>query len=168
MPALLDAYIAGVAEAAAEYEDVCLLLGGATRPSEIVEFAERAAARGLRAGAVLQNAAVLARPYEILATGATLWIDLAELNRTVCGRPPEQLPATELEIIPLVADLLVGLVGAGGTGVGIDLSGIADADVVGAALYANGFRTFATARGRVEALRLVLGQAALPIGTFEH
>ena len=169
-PALLDVYLDAIAAAAARagHKQVTVHLGGATDATQITTFVERLGDSGLAAGAVLANAAVLARPALLHATGAALWVDLPELIRTACGRPAELLFTPDEDLPPLVEDLLVYLAAAGSDArLGVDLSGGSVAHLA-PTLHRWGYRHFATSAGQAEALRLVLGQAVSPEKQFEH
>jgi hypothetical protein len=168
---LLEAYLTAIRESATAtgHHRLTVHIGGVTGAAEIAEFAQALSHAGLGAGAVLQNAAVLARPEQLIATGSALWVDLPELIRTACGRPAELLfDSVEDGMPPLVQDLLKGLAAAGvGNRVGVDLSG-GSVVALAPALYRMGFRHFATGPGQAEALRLLLGQTAVPAREFVH
>ena len=182
---LLDAYLAAIAAATADanHDAVTVLLGGITCAAELSSFCRHAAQHGLAPGAVLQNVAVLSRPAELATSGAALWVDLHELNRTAYGYPAELLFTTTagyptagadspdpvtFGIAPVVEDLLRNLAAAQHHApIGVDLSGTPGADVA-PALYDLGFRHFATGAGHAEPLRLQLGQAAAQAATFVH
>ncbi|MGQ0844452.1 MAG: pyruvate, phosphate dikinase [Sporichthyaceae bacterium] len=169
-PRLLDAYVDGIAAAAERvgHKQVTVHLGGVTNPAEVARFVERVGESSLAAGAVLSNAAILARPALLVETGAALWIDLPELIRTACGRPAELLFSVDEDLPPLVEDLLVFLAAAtAGTRIGVDLSGGSVAHLA-PALHRWGYRHFAAGPGQAEALRLVLGQTAVPDAGFAH
>jgi pyruvate,orthophosphate dikinase len=169
-PALLDAYLHAIRAAAdaAAHTDVTVLIGGVTESSELTTYCARAAAFGLGAGAVLQNVAVLSRPAELVATGAALWVDLHELNRTAHGYPAELLFMGDggFDIPAIVQDLLRSLATADAR-VGIDFSGTPGAEAA-PVLYGLGFRRFATAAGHAEPLRLQLGQITAGNAAFVH
>jgi pyruvate,orthophosphate dikinase len=168
-PALVDAYLSAIAAAvhAAGHHEVTVLAGGITRSGELTDFCDRATAFGLEPGAVLQNVVVLSRPADLAATGAALWVDLHELNRTAHGHPSELLFTADggFDIPAIVQDLLEALAATGP--VGVDLSGTPGADVA-PLLHRLGFRRFATGAGHAEPLRLQLGRLAAAGAGFLH
>jgi pyruvate,orthophosphate dikinase len=183
-PALLDAYLGAIAAAVRStgHTDVTVLIGGVTAAAELSSYCRRAGDFGITPGAVLQNVAVLSRPAQLTSTGAALWVDLHELNRTAHGYPAELLftmdadaatggdhaPAGAFGIAPVVEDLLASLVAADlGATVGVDLSGTSGGEVA-PLLYGLGFRRFATTPAHAQPLRLQLGQAAAHGATFAH
>ncbi|HEX3611531.1 MAG TPA: pyruvate, phosphate dikinase [Sporichthyaceae bacterium] len=170
--ALLDAYLTAIGQSAAAtgHQRLTVHIGGVSSAAEVSAFAQRLGDAGLCAGAVLQNAAVLARPEQLAATGAALWVDLPELIRTSCGQPAELLfDAVDEGLVPLVEDLLVGLARAGSASrIGVDLSG-GSVTALAPALHRMGYRHFAAAAaGQAEALRLLLGRTAVPTPEANH
>jgi hypothetical protein len=116
---------------------------------------------------------VLFEADRLVGPDRALWVDLHELTRSAHGYPDELLftiseltatgaigevaPGTAIN--PLVRHLLTELFSAGGGGrVGIDLSGASAADIAGD-LYRLGVRTFTSASGGAEELRLLAAQA---------
>lgn len=183
---LLHSYVRATSAAAGDtgHPATTLLIGGITDPDELTTFRGFFdAGSPVAAGAVLQNPVVLHHPERLVADGASLWVDLAELVRNSCGRPDELLylsgaladplsstagaPAdTPQPVQPaqpalpaLVHDQLAGLAAAAGdpSTVGVDVAGhtnLADR----AALHAIGIRRFSVGAGQSEELRLSLGQ----------
>jgi|GEM_PF-1256198 len=179
---LLVAWLAAIADAVAAtgHRATTVLLGGVTNPAEVDAFAELVSAHtGLGAGAVLGNPTVLFQPELLVRQNRVLWVDLHELTRAAHGYPEELLftiseltasgaigdavPGTALN--PLVRHLLAELFrGEHGTDrIGLDLSGASAAGIAGD-LYRLGVRTFTSAGGAAEELRLLLGQAACGSG----
>jgi pyruvate,orthophosphate dikinase len=178
---LLTAYIRAITAAARDtgHQHATLLIGGITDAAELTAFAEMVGTDApVRVGAVLQNPVVLHHPDALVRAGHDLWVDLAELVRTACGRPDELLYLTgDLATSPagsaapagavlpaLIADQLAGLVGAAaaagsGTAVGVEVAGHANPALT-AALFGLGIRRFTSTAGQAEELRLALGQLA--------
>ncbi len=169
---LLTAYISAINSAAQEtkHDAVTLLIGGITEPAELEEFAGMVGADSpVAAGAVLQNPVVLHAPTRLTSGGHQLWVDLAELVRTSCGRPDELLYLTgdltdsvaEAALPELVVDLLRGLVRAGhaGPALGVEVAGHANPGYIGN-LFEVGVRRFTSTARQAEELRLALGQLA--------
>lgn len=173
---LLGAYAAGVSRAAADtgHRRVTLLIGGITTSAELLAFADLISGDSpVSAGAVLQNPAVLHRPERLIQSGLELWVDLAELVRTSCGRPEELLygtadvdvnhdPQPPMTALPeLVSTQLSGLVtaAAGVSSVGVDVAGHLDVPHI-RTLYRLGVRRYTTTSGQAAELRLALGQLA--------
>jgi len=145
--------------------------------SELTAFAGMLGAGSpVAAGAVLQNPVVLHHPERLAVGGHSLWVDLAELVRTSCGRPEELLYLTgnltdtadastvtdPVAALPaLITDQLGALVAAtaGRSELGVEVAGHANPTFTGA-LYALGVRRFTSTAGQAEELRLALGQLA--------
>jgi hypothetical protein len=127
---------------------------------------------------VLQNPVVLHHPDRLAVGGHSLWVDLAELVRTSCGRPEELLyltgnladatdpsavadPAADLRLPELITDQLRALVAAtaGRRELGVEVAGHANPTFT-RALYDLGVRRFTSTAGQAEELRLALGQLA--------
>ncbi len=174
---LLVAWLAAISAAAEEtgHRDTTVVIGGVTNSAEIDAFVELVGAHpNLRAGAVLGNPTVLFAADRLVGSDRALWVDLHELTRAAHGYPDELLftiseltasgaigevpPGTAIN--PLVSHLLAELFAAGGGGrVGVDLSGATAAGIAGD-LYRLGVRTFTSAGGGAEELRLLVAQAA--------
>lgn len=177
---LLGAYIRAITSAAETtgHDDTTLLIGGITDANELTAFADMLGANSpVAAGAVLQNPVVLHHPDRLTVGGHCLWVDLAELVRTSCGRPEELLyltgdltdaaaataadPAHVVQLPALITDQLGALVAAsaGRSGLGVEVAGHANPTFT-KALYALGVRRFTSTAGQAEELRLALGQLA--------
>ncbi|MGQ0464333.1 MAG: pyruvate, phosphate dikinase [Sporichthyaceae bacterium] len=182
---LLIAWLAAIARAVEDsgHRDTTVLLGGVTNPAEIDAFVDLVGAHScLQAGAVLGNPTVLFAPEQLVGADRTLWVDLHELTRAAHGYPEELMftiseltaggaigevpPGTALN--PLVRYLLKELFSEDGGGrVGIDLSGASAANIAGD-LYRLGARTFTSAGGGAEELRLLAAQAACGKSEVNH
>ena len=91
-PSYLQAILAGIAAAAGEagHENVTALIGGIGDSREFDAFRVEIERVGqLKAGATLQNVVALDAAQELSQSGASLWIDVAEIVRTVHGFPVE-------------------------------------------------------------------------------
>lgn len=91
-PSYLQAILAGIAAAAGEaaHENVIALIGGIGDSREFDAFRMEIERVGqLKAGATLQNVVALDAALELSQSGAPLWIDVAEIVRTVHGFPVE-------------------------------------------------------------------------------
>jgi pyruvate,orthophosphate dikinase len=91
-PSYLQAILAGIAAAAGEagHENVTALIGGIGDSREFDAFRVEIERVGqLKAGATLQNVVALDAAQELSQSGAPLWIDVAEIVRTVHGFPVE-------------------------------------------------------------------------------
>jgi pyruvate, orthophosphate dikinase len=91
-PSYLRAILAGIAAAAGEvgHEKVTAFIGGIGGSREFEVFREEVERVGqLKAGATLQNIVALDATRELSQSGAPLWIDVAEIVRTVHGFPVE-------------------------------------------------------------------------------
>jgi pyruvate,orthophosphate dikinase len=169
---LLTAYARGTSAAArdAGHSSVTLLASGITSANELDVF-EELVGGDLAVGAVVQNPAVLVDPSALTYSGRTLWIDLAELVRTVLGRPEELLytddqpnegptNAPEAAIPPLVEHLLTDLLSVHGSSrVGVRLT--SKVGMAATAMYDIGVRTFSCSIAQAAELRLLCGQHAL-------
>ncbi len=169
---LLTAYVSAISAAARDtgHPDATLLIGGITDAAELTAFAAMVGPDPVvAAGAVLQNPVVLHSPGRLCAGGHTLWVDVADLVRTSCGRPDELLYLTgatpesaDGRALPeLVAEQLGGLVdaAAGRSPLGVEVAGHANPALT-RALYALGVRRFTSTAGQAEELRLALAQLA--------
>jgi pyruvate,orthophosphate dikinase len=169
---LLTSYVRAISAAARDtgHAQTSLLIGGITDASELVAFAAMLGPEpAVGAGAVLQNPVVLHDPSRLTAQGHALWVDLADLVRTSCGRPDELLYLTggllgsvDGAWLPeLVSDQLGRLVtaAAGQSALGVEVAGHANPDIT-RGLHSLGFRRFTSTAGQAEELRLALGQYA--------
>lgn len=174
---LLRSYLAAVGRAARESSQasVSLLLGGITHATELAAFQQMLEPTSpISVGAVVQNPVVLHSPEALADNGGDIWIDLAELVRTSCGRPEELLYlSTEVNGVPapggvvdtelpgLITDQLSALVAAFGRrpGLGIEVAGHVNPHFT-RILFDAGFRRFTSTAGQSHELRLALGQFA--------
>lgn len=175
--AYVRAMLRGMAAAAkaAGHAQVTALLGGVTDAREIDRFASEASACfGLGAGAMIQNIAALQACGSAAAPEAELWIDVAEIVRTLYGFPAEIIEARDplrdyveegnipldplVEFGPLLART-VGVLGkSAGPRVGVDGTGCPSELLNG--FFRAGFRVFSVAFPRRDEVRLQLGQTA--------
>jgi pyruvate,orthophosphate dikinase len=91
-PSYLQAILAGMATAAkeADHENMTAIIGGIGDRREFDAFRVEIERVGqLKAGAMLQNVVALDAAQELSQSGAPLWIDVAEIVRTVHGFPVE-------------------------------------------------------------------------------
>ena len=133
------------------HDDTTLLIGGITDATELSAFADMLGPGSpVAAGAVLQNPVVLHHPDRLTVGGHSLWVDLAELVRTSCGRPEELLYLTgnlaetadpsvvadppDLRLPELITDQLGALVAAtaGRSELGVEVAGHANPTFTGA------------------------------------
>jgi pyruvate,orthophosphate dikinase len=177
-PAFQRAMLNGLAGAVAGSKaSVTALLGGVTDVAEWQRYqAEVALMPTLSAGLVIQNAAGLEAAPAMVASRATLWIDLDEVAHSAHGFLPKAYisnavlddyvsqglmtsnPHQHLRpFLAVLLDQLIAVPGAVQT-VGILCSSDVDPDLV-RVLYGKGFRRFSVPPGQRDMLRLVLGQA---------
>jgi pyruvate,orthophosphate dikinase len=175
-PSYLQAILAGIAAAAREagHENVTALIGGIGDSREFEAFRVEIERVGqLKAGATLQNVVALDAAQELSQSGAPLWIDAAEIIRTVHGFPVEvqqSLEALDIyatsgrvsnnpfrhlagfleslfcKVLSRADSAMIGVDGAGCSPELLDQ------------LYRLGFRRFATPVARRDETRFLLGR----------
>ena len=91
-PSYLQSILAGISAAVEEvgHQGVTVLIGGITGSREFDAFAAEIERVGrLKAGATVQNVVALDAVRELCQSGKPLWIDVAEIVRTIHGFPVE-------------------------------------------------------------------------------
>ena len=174
--AYVRSILRGIAAASpAAQAKVTALIGGVTDAGEIERFAgEASGCFGLGAGAMIQNVAALQTCGSAATPGVALWIDVAEIVRTLYGFPTEVVEARDalrdyvaegsipldplVEFGPLLARMVDAVGKTAGARVGIDGTGCPSEILKG--FFHAGFRVFSVAFPRRDELRLQLGQAA--------
>lgn len=178
-PACQRAMIKGLAAAVSGDEPrVTALLGGVTDTAEWIRYRDEVAPfPALSAGLVIQNASGLEAAPEMLATGATMWIDLDEVTHSAQGFVPKgyisnavledyveqgMIASNPRQVLrPFIAAMLDRLAATPDAAEKVGILCFSDIDPgLVRALYDRGFRRFSVAPGQREMLRLVLGQAA--------
>jgi pyruvate,orthophosphate dikinase len=179
-PAYLRAVLRGIADAAraAANQDVTPLIGGVIDSREAVSFARLASEVGLPAGVIVQNVAALIHAGELAEACRAIWIDVAEIIRTVHGFPAEVLQAAKTLDDYAAGGFLAGnpfarpasflgerlravaaiAASKGATPFGID---IVDgySPTLAQELHEMGYRRFAASPARRDELRLTLAQS---------
>ena len=146
-----------------------------TDSREIERFAkEVSACFGLGAGAMIQNVAALQACSSLAMPDVELWIDVAEIVRTLYGFPTEVVEARDalrdyvaedsipldplVEFGPMLAQMVGALGKSAGSRIGIDGTGC-PSEILKSFFHA-GFRVFSVASPRRDEVRLQLGQMA--------
>ena len=178
-PSYLQAILVGISAAAgkASHDNVTALIGGIADAREFEAFrAEIERAGRLKAGATLQNAVALDAIPELSQSGGSLWIDVAEIVRTIHGFPVEvqqSLEALDMyaesgrvainpfrQLAGFLSSRLKGML----SGAGADVSATIGVDGAGCSpellceLYHLGFRRFAVPAARRDETRFLLGR----------
>ncbi|KWV48457.1 hypothetical protein AS156_18445 [Bradyrhizobium macuxiense] len=170
----LQAMLDGIA-AAAGGKEAGVLIGGISCVAEFAAFQQKARTAGLQAGAVINNVMALDDVLRFVDLGSPIWIDIADIVRTVCGFPIEVQQSLDVldqyakeELIPVnpfrklpiyVTNLLAEAASAAdrGAALGIEAGGIPHEML--AKLHRMGFRRFSVPVGRRDELRFVLGRS---------
>ena len=172
----LQAMLAGISAALekAPHKEVGALIGGISAASEFGVFHREAEQVGLSAGAVVQNVMALDDILQLVDSRATIWVDVADIVRTVYGFPIEVQQSPDVldqyakeklirrnpfRSLPLyVTNLLASAASAADRGapLGIEGSGVPHELLV--KLHRMGFRRFSVPIGRRDELRFVLGR----------
>jgi pyruvate, orthophosphate dikinase len=175
--AYLQAMLAGVSAALENisYREVGVLVGGISTVSEFTAFQHEADQLDLNAGVVIQNVMALDDILQFVDSGAPIWIDVADIIRTVYGFPIEVQQSLDVldqyarerfvRANPFrspprhVADLLAPAASAADTGgpVGIEGSGVPQELLV--KLHRMGFRRFSVPVARRDETRFGLGRS---------
>lgn len=180
-PRLTNALVKGIAKAASEtrHKSVTVVLPAVSDVQEVIAF--RTAVDGIpgvKAGILVQNAALLSELPSSPVDGVDIWIDVPELVRTFHGWPDEMSFSAEvihqyevagnLSCSPLgtlkgflltcLAQLAV-VARERAWPIVLDLGASPAAGVV-LELYGLGYRQFSVPAERIEPLRLSLGHAA--------
>ncbi|MGY2850713.1 pyruvate,orthophosphate dikinase [Bradyrhizobium sp. USDA 4509] len=169
----LQAIMDGIS-AAANGKEVGVLIGGISCAAELGAFQQKAKRTGLSAGAVINNVMALDNVLHFVESGAPIWIDVADIVRTVCGFPievqqsldvldqyakEELIPANPFRKLPVyVTDLLVAAASAADQGAPLGVEGSGMPGEMLAKLHQMGFRRFVVPVGRRDELRFVLGR----------
>jgi pyruvate, orthophosphate dikinase len=172
----LQAMLAGISAALedAPHKQIGVLIGGISSASEFAAFQRKAERVGLSAGAVIQNVMALDDILQFVDSGAPIWVDVADIVRTVYGFPIEVqqsldvldqyakemfIRANPFRNLPLyVTKLLAAAASAAdkGASLGIEGSGVPHELLVN--LHRMGFHRFSVPVGRRDELRFVLGR----------
>jgi len=178
-PSYLRAILSGISKAAGKlsHENVAALIGGIADAREFDAFlAEIERVGGLKAGATLQNVVALDAAAGLSRSGRPMWIDVAEIVRTIHGFPVEVQQSLEVldtyaengraagnpfrQLAGFLSSLLTRMVSAAGAQgsalVGIDGAGCSP-ELLGD-LYRLGFRRFAVPVARRDETRFLLGR----------
>ena len=178
-PSYLQAILAGISAAAekASRDSVTALIGGIAGAREFDAFrAEVERVGRLKAGATLQNVVALDAFRELRQSGGPLWIDVAEIVRTIHGFPVEVQQSLEaLDIYAesgrvannpfrqlggflssLLKEVLSGPSADVAATIGIDGAGCSPELL--SELYRLGFRRFAVPVARRDETRFLLGR----------
>ena len=172
LQALLDGISAALEKASRK--EVGVLIGGISAASEFVAFQREAEQVGLSAGVVIQNLMALDDILQFADLGAPIWVDVADIVRTVYGFPIEVQQSLDvldqyakekfIRANPFrnppqyVTNLLAAAASAAdkGASLGIEGSGVPHDLLV--KLHRIGFHRFAVPVGRRDELRFVLGR----------
>ena len=175
--AYLQAILAGISAALekTQHKDVGVLIGGISAASEFAAFQREAQQVGLGAGLVVQNVMAIDDIPQFVDSGAPIWVDVADIVRTVYGFPIEvqqsldvldqyakekHIRANPFRKLPqYVANLLAASASAAhrGASLGIEGSGVPPELLV--KLHRMGFRRFSVPVGRRDELRFGLGRS---------
>jgi pyruvate,orthophosphate dikinase len=175
--AYLQAMLAGISAALekAPQKEVGVLIGGISSTPELAAFQREAEQVGLAAGAVIQNVMSLDGVLQFVGSGAPIWVDIADIVRTVYGFPIEVQQSLDVldqyakekfiwenpfrSLPPFVTNLLAAAASAAdrGASLGIEGSGVPQELLV--KLHGMGFRRFAVPVGRRDEFRFVLGRS---------
>ena len=173
----LRAILAGISAALekAPQKEVGALIGSVSSASEFLAFQPEAERLGLGAGAVIQNVKALDEILHFVDSGAPIWVDVADIVRTVHGFPIEVQQSLDVldqyakqkligvnpfRKLPLyVTNLLAAAASAADRGafVGVEGSGVPHELLV--QLHRMGFRRFSVPVGRRDELRFALGRS---------
>ncbi|MBR0939265.1 pyruvate, phosphate dikinase [Bradyrhizobium jicamae] len=170
MQAILD----GIS-AAADRKEVGVLIGGVSSVAEFAAFQQKAKRVGLSAGMVINNVMALDNILHFVDSGAPIWIDVADIVRTVCGFPIEVqqsldvldqyakealIPVNPFRTLPVyVSNLLAAATSAAERGMSVGVEGGGMPHEMLAKLHQMGFRRFSVPVGRRDELRFVLGRS---------
>jgi pyruvate, orthophosphate dikinase len=178
-PPYLQAILSGISKAAqrGSHDSVTALIAGIADIGEFDAFrAEIERVGHLKAGATLQNVVALDAVRELSLSGGPLWIDVAEIVRTIHGFPIEVQQS--LEALDMYAEsgrlgsnpfrqpgnLLSSLLERALSGTGAQASSTIGIDGAGCSsellgeLYRIGFRRFAVPVARRDETRFLLGR----------
>jgi len=181
-PRLTAAFVNAIGDAAkkAGHAAVSVVLPAACDVAEMIAFKKAVDKHpGVRAGVLVQNAALLSELSERRPDGVEVWIDIREVVRTFYGWPDElsfsadlidqyaaagNLSKSPLRTLPKFLLHSLGAfaktAGRERDDVGIDLGGAPVLEVV-TELHRLGFRKFCVPVEQSEALRLSLGRASV-------
>ena len=170
----LLAILSGISAASekAQYKDVGVLIGGISAVSEFAVFQREAQQVGLSAGAMIQNVMALDNILQFVDSGTPVWINVADIVRTVYGFPIEVQQSLDVldqyakekliqtnpfRNLPLyVTNLLSGAASAAERGVSLGIEGSGVPHELLVKLHRMGFRRFSVPVGRRDELRFVL------------
>jgi pyruvate,orthophosphate dikinase len=174
----LQAILGGISAALqdASHKEVGALIGGISAASEFASFRREAERVGLRAGAVIQNVIALDDVLQFVDSGAPIWVDVADIVRTVHGFPIEVQQSLDVldqyakeklirenpfrKLPPYVTNLLAAAAASAadrGASLGIEGSGVPQELLI--KLHRMGFHRFSVPIGRRDELRFVLGRS---------
>jgi pyruvate,orthophosphate dikinase len=173
----LQAMLSGISAALQDvsYHDVGVLIGGISAASEFAAFQREADRLDLTAGVVIQNVIALDDILQFVDSGAPIWIDVAEIVRTLYGFPIEVQQSIDVldqyakekliranpfrYLPPYMTNLLATAASAAdaGASLGIEGSGVPHDLLV--KLHRLGFHRFSVPVGRRDELRFVLGRS---------
>jgi pyruvate,orthophosphate dikinase len=173
----LQAILAGISAGLenASHKEVGVLVAGVSAASEFAAFQQEAERVGLRAGAVIQNVMALDDILQFVDSEAPIWVDVADIVRTVYGFPIEVQQSLDVldhyakeglirenpfrKLPPYVTNLLAAAASAAGKGASLGIEGSGVPQELLIKLHRMGFRRFSVPIGRRDELRFVLGRS---------